>query len=101
MRCVGGGVIMPSFSEAPASIALMWICGAPTGGQSKSHSLYFKKCTRPTSLARRVRVLLHFSYLISHISYSHSHNLLLSYLVSHIWGGSLRGGTVVPTTKSC
>ena len=43
MRCGGGGVNMPSFSEAQASIALMWICGAPTGDQSKRHSLYFKK----------------------------------------------------------
>ena len=39
MRC-GGGVNIPNFSEAPASIALMWICGAPAGDQSKSHSLY-------------------------------------------------------------
>ena len=49
--------------------------------------MYILVCNPPTSLARRVRVLLHFSYLISHISYWHSHNLLLSYLVSHIWGG--------------
>ena len=41
MRCGDGGVNMPRFSEAPASIALMWICGAPAGDQSKSHSLYF------------------------------------------------------------
>ena len=34
--------------------------------------------------------------LISHISYSHSYNLLLSYLVSHIWGGSLREGLSSP-----
>ena len=47
----------------------------------------------PTSPDRRVRVPLHFSYLIPHISYPRSHNFLLSYLVSYIWGGSLRGGT--------
>ena len=38
----------------------------------------------PTSPDRRVRVLLHFSYPISHISYSHSHNHSLSYFVSRI-----------------
>ena len=57
----------------------------------------------PTSTARRVRVLLPFSYLISHISYSHSDNLLshthtsqsltlvscILYLV--VGGGSSRG----------
>ncbi len=48
MRCGGGGVNMPSFSEAQASIALMWICGAPTVDQSKSHSLYFKACIHQT-----------------------------------------------------
>ena len=41
MRCGGGGVNMPNFSEAPASIALMWICGAPTGDQSKTRPLHF------------------------------------------------------------
>ena len=41
LRCGGGGLNMLEFSEAPASIALMWICGAPTGDQTKTHSVYF------------------------------------------------------------
>ena len=45
----GGGVNTPNFSEAPASIALMWTFGAPTGDQSKSHSLYSQKCIQPNS----------------------------------------------------
>ena len=56
----------------------------------------------PTSLARRVRVLLHFSYLISHISYLISHISYLtfsqsltlisciSYLGRGVWGGDFR-----------
>ena len=66
----------------------------------------------PTSRDRRVRVLLHFSYLIAHIltiSYSHishSHNLILSltlilsYLVSHIWGGEFEGGELLSPTPN-
>ena len=57
----------------------------------REHQTLESKANLPTSLARRVRVLLHFSYLISHISYSHSHNLLLSYLVSYTWGGEFEG----------
>ena len=45
----------------------------------------------PTSPDRRVGKPLHFSYLIYHISYSQSHNLLISYLVSYIWGGEFEG----------
>ena len=80
-------------------------------------SRYASRCHRrehpPTSKARLVRVLLCFSYLI--LSHSHTHCLLLSFLVSHtliltlsyshivylsyFWGGSLRGGTSVPTTR--
>ena len=51
-----------------------------------------KKCNPPISLDRHVRMPLHFSYLVSHISYSQSHNILLSYLVSYIWGGFEGGG---------
>ena len=58
MRCGGGGVNMPKFSEAPASIALMWICGAPTGDQTKTHSLYFKKGIHQTPIALRMGQLL-------------------------------------------
>ena len=39
---VGSVVSMPKTSEAPASIALLWICGAPTGAQTKTQSLYIK-----------------------------------------------------------
>ena len=43
MRCGGCGVNMPNFSEAPASIALMWICDAPAHDQTKIRSLYKKE----------------------------------------------------------
>ena len=36
VRCRGRGVKMLNFSEAPASIALMWLCGAPAGDQTKT-----------------------------------------------------------------
>ena len=41
MRCVGCGVNMPSFSEAPASVAFVGIYGVPTADQTKAHSLFF------------------------------------------------------------
>ena len=49
IRCVGCGVNKPNCSEAPASIAFMWICGGPMCDQSKNYSLYFKKCIQPNS----------------------------------------------------
>ena len=78
---------------------------------------YLKKWRKtPTSKVRRVRVLLHFSYLIVlilTISYSdflylilsYSHSLtLVSCILSYFWGGSLMGGTLSPPPdwpKSC
>ena len=63
----------------------------------------------PPSKAWRVRVPLHlishthiltqFLILKSYISYSHAHNLLLSYLVSYSCAGSLRAGSIHPFTS--
>ena len=72
---------MPTFCLG-GMFASFWL----KSNQKLANILLYAKYNPPTSPDRRVRVLLHFSYL----------NHLLSYLVSHIWGGSLRGGTVVP-----
>ena len=42
------GVNMLNFIEAPASIALMWSFGAPTGAQTKSQSVYIKDISSQT-----------------------------------------------------
>ena len=54
-----------------ASIALMWICGAPTGDQTKNLSLYFNKCIHqtpnrpPHGAATRIRVYIQVKLYIS------------------------------------
>ena len=67
MRCGGCGVDMPNFSEAPASITLMWICGALAGDQTKILSLYLKKVYTKLSIARRMGQLLIYIHIYSYI----------------------------------
>ena len=79
------------------------ICGERVVGVSDNSGLTQEKENHikynpPTSPARRVKVLLRFSYLVSDISYSHTHVFVYSYLVSYSGGQDVEVGSAVSTT---